>query len=256
MDFLPNYIKAFASIIDEKNDKTKCLVKCTCGDTSFDVGYIHFPYNKAAERRFKLYQKEHNDALEKRDEKCNAFKKEVAKKHGVLISSGGFYKGKHYLVLAKQRIMSQDIEKGDFLKPDGCVAFLDITPEYQVLTSIAAKFKSGYYYFTGRCRGCGKEILLFDSRKYGYDGLCEALEGRQRNDDTNGITKTKKRHCENEGYKIYLTFSSTGKEDLITETGGLITEENWKDAFDWLTIDLSCNKCGKTTKDWRDIETM
>lgn len=172
------------------------------------------------------------------------------------MSASGFYKGSQYVVLSKQRMTAQDIGTGDFLKPNGCVAYLDITVEYKILSEKLAKMSTGYTYLTAKCQKCGKEILLFDSRMHGYDGLIESLEGKERNHDSTGTTKQKKSHCKDSGYKIHMTFSSTGKEDLITETDGLITEENWKDAFDWLTVDLECGKCAKLTKSWQDIETM
>ena len=112
-----------------------------------------------------------------------------------------------------------------------------------------------YQYICAKCKHCGKEILLFDERHYGYDGVCMHFERPNKPYLTNGKLKTKKPHCEGAGYKIYVTISSTGKEDLFENASGVITDENWKDAFDWIEIDIECAKCGKKKKTL-NLETM
>lgn len=96
---------------------------------------------------------------------------------------------------------------------------------------------------------------LFDSALYGYDGMIS------HNNSYHGVIrykrKSKCRLCGCETYKIYVDIHNTGKQDLLEDQPcEEITEENWTNAFDWISIDLMCSNCGKQTKRWFEMETM
>ncbi len=104
------------------------------------------------------------------------------------------------------------------------------------------------------CPHCGKKILIFDSSKHGYEGLVELNKDYAH--DYKTVKKPKCRKCGNETSKISVIISNTGKNDLFVESNDFINDGNWEDAFDWITIDLKCDSCGRETKKYLDLETM
>ena len=53
--------------------------------------------------------------------------------------------------------------------------------------------------------------------------------------------------------------ASQGKEDFMTECAAndpRFTEEDWVDAFEWLTVSVHCPDCGYTDAHWVEYETM
>ena len=106
-----------------------------------------------------------------------------------------------------------------------------------------------------KCAKCRKEILVLDSSKHGYDALIE--EDKEKYSDSYKMKqKGACRKCKSQAYKVMVKISHTGKEHVMSEDDPDITEENWAEAFDWITINLECSGCGKVTKDWIDLETM
>ena len=109
------------------------------------------------------------------------------------------------------------------------------------------------------CSHCGQKILIYDSSRYGYDALAIIAEKnyiRKYATDFKIVKKQKCRKCGNETSKIIIEISSTGKDDLFSESVAFINDNNWEDAFDWITVDLKCGGCGKDTKKYLDLETM
>jgi len=47
-----------------------------------------------------------------------------------------------------------------------------------------------------------------------------------------------------------------GKEDFISEAGEEFDENRWPDAFGWFSLDLTCSKCGKESRELFSYETM
>lgn len=108
------------------------------------------------------------------------------------------------------------------------------------------------------CKDCGKEHLIFDSSKHGWNGfVCH-----------DGITVPDEEliswNCPKCNYHIHnigISISSQGKQDFIDESGisdGEIDliENDWVNAFDWITIGLKCFDCGHDDEKWIDYETM
>jgi len=105
---------------------------------------------------------------------------------------------------------------------------------------------------TAVCADCKKEILIFDCSKHGYDAFTSELE---YSSSYKMKKKSSCRKCKSETYKVSLKIQHSGKEDAISDGAPEINEENWQDAFDWITIDLECAGCGKINKSWLDFET-
>ena len=106
------------------------------------------------------------------------------------------------------------------------------------------------------CKKCKKEYVIFDSGKHGWNGFVCG------DDFLNRELPYNKYHCSNckeDCFKILVHISSQGKEDFIDEclsTDDSFSVEDWVDAFEWISISLTCENCGELSKEWLDAETM
>ena len=99
------------------------------------------------------------------------------------------------------------------------------------------------------------EFEIFNNFLYGYDAIISNKE--KTTVPVKYKKKSKCRKCGCETYKIYINLHNTGKKDLLKDQPcEYINEENWTNAFDWISIDLECSNCGKLTKQWFEMETM
>lgn len=121
------------------------------------------------------------------------------------------------------------------------------------------EYKGGYALVVAAvCKNCGKEYLIFDISKHGWDGfVCHY--GTSVPDH-----RLKSWHCPkcgNDSYKMKISIISRGKKDFIEEAGindgeTEFREDDWVEAFEWITIGLICSRCGHRDKRWIDCETM
>ena len=108
------------------------------------------------------------------------------------------------------------------------------------------------------CMDCAKEYLIFDKSKHGWDGfVCH--DGVSVPDDELKSWQCPK--CANDIHRINICIMSQGKQDFIDETGiadgeSEFSENEWIEAFEWITIGLSCYGCGHSDETWVDYETM
>ena len=106
------------------------------------------------------------------------------------------------------------------------------------------------------CKHCGKEFLLFDSGKHGWDGfVCHS----DYNDRSLPFEKNVCPKCEKDSFLIKVYISSQGKQDFIEECiyhDDSFSEEDWVDGFEWITIGITCTACSYDEEDWVDLETM
>ena len=108
------------------------------------------------------------------------------------------------------------------------------------------------------CKDCAKDHLIFDDSKHGWNGfVCH--EGVTVPDEKLKNWNCPK--CKSDIYNINLSINSHGKQDFIDELeledGETdFTEDEWIEAFDWITIDLKCLSCAYDDKKWIDYETM
>lgn len=106
------------------------------------------------------------------------------------------------------------------------------------------------------CGQCGEEILILDSGKHGWDGFVCKDDFLDR---TLPFQKYGCPRCKEDIFGVTVRISSQGKEDFQEEclsNDDSFSEENWVDAFEWITISLSCEKCSFKDADWVDLETM
>ena len=106
------------------------------------------------------------------------------------------------------------------------------------------------------CKQCGKEIVIFDAGRHGWDGF---VCGDDFLDREMPYDKYHCCNCREDGHKIIVHIASQGKEDFIEEclaNDDSFSLEDWVDAFEWISISLTCEKCGLISKKWLDLETM
>ena len=100
-----------------------------------------------------------------------------------------------------------------------------------------------------------KEFEIFNSLLCSYDALI--ADKTIKYYPVKFRKKSRCRACGCETYKIFVNIHNTGEKDLLEEqpVDG-ITEDNWTNAFDWISFDLECSHCGNTLKNWFEMETM
>jgi len=132
---------------------------------------------------------------------------------------------------------------------DNFIPFKDITDSYKAIFEKGSPIPA---IITAKCK-CGKEILIFDSSKHGYDGLISELK---YSDNYIMQKKSACRQCKGDTYNVHIKINHSGKHDVISQAEPAINEDNWTEAFGWVVIDLECSTCGKTSKSWMSLETM
>lgn len=225
MNCIPKYLIEVADIIkaDELNSKFDIICD-TCKGRNFLI----------KKEAFKYYQSEWYKKLKDREE-------ELRKEYKHLFDNGAIigYSGNKMLVAINYQILVS-VDMSDIMQK------LFETPQQ-------------YHYIDAQCEICGKQIVLYDSRKHGYDAFARKFDQgvKPLMFRTDGKLKQKRAcTCGQESYKVSMIIDSTGREDLFKETDGLITEDTWTEAFEWITINLECPKCGKIKKSWFSQETM
>lgn len=246
-DFFPNYLKQYVKPIKLSEFKSMGQVVCPCGCEVFDYNYLHFRYKitEVDRQRAEIERQAH----ELREKRIGPYKKFVPGDIKFLAEwTGETLDGKSYWTLYVGGQTKSYNSLKEAMKDPHYIGHFEKAP-------YDPNKPTDYHYVYAKCKHCGKEILLFDDRYYGYDGVCTHYEQPNKHYRADGKLKTTKAHCERAGYKIYVTIDSTGKDDLLEDSDRSITEENWKDAFEWIKIDLECSKCGKK-KNVLNLETM
>ena len=107
------------------------------------------------------------------------------------------------------------------------------------------------------CSQCGKEILLFDAGKHGWNGF--VCHDEELVDRTLPFAKYDCPQCDSDTYGITVYISSQGKEDFFEECvtfDGSFSIDDWTDGFECIAVSLSCKECGFTDENWAVVETM
>lgn len=247
-DFFPKYLKQYVKPIKLAEFKSKEQVVCSCGGEVFDYKYLFFKYMPTEEdKKMEEIEKLDDEMQEKRIGPYKKYKHKISEDIPLADWTIETFEGKRYWVMYVGDTKDHKSLK-EVMKDPHYIGHFEKVP-YDLSEP------TDFQYMYAKCKHCGKEILLFDDRYYGYDGVCTHYEQPNKRYRADGKLKTTKAHCEGAGYKIYVTIDSTGKDDLLEDTDGPITEENWKDAFEWIKIDLECAKCGKK-KNVLNLETM
>lgn len=106
------------------------------------------------------------------------------------------------------------------------------------------------------CKACKKEFVLFDGGKHGWDGF---VCGDDFLDRETPFEQVCCRKCGENDFGITLHIASQGKESFAEEClayDASFSSEDWVNAFEWISVSLSCASCGHSVKNWIDLETM
>lgn len=107
------------------------------------------------------------------------------------------------------------------------------------------------------CCQCGKELLLFDAGKHGWNGfVCNEEDYIDR------TLPFQQYHCSKCGEsvcRVTVCISSQGKEDFIEECVSFddsFSPSDWIDGFECIAISVLCQECGFKEDNWAVLETM
>ena len=121
------------------------------------------------------------------------------------------------------------------------------------------KYSEGYALIVKAiCKDCGKEYLIFDNSKHGWNGFVCHYGADVPDKELKSWNCPK---CSCVIHNIEISIDSQGKQDFIDESGiadggADFKEDDWVNAFEWITIGLKCFGCGHDDEKWIDYETM
>jgi len=122
--------------------------------------------------------------------------------------------------------------------------------------AFALRESNGRQIVNAVCKACGREHLLFDQGKHGWDGFVCGADFLDREQPLQPYPCPE---CKKESFGIVMRISSEGEQDFAEELlshDGSFAREDWVNAFAWITVSLSCEECGHTDSEWLDLETM
>ena len=104
------------------------------------------------------------------------------------------------------------------------------------------------------CINCRSLHLIFDDDFHGWNGfVCGELSKKLERPKSRNWKCNK---CTNTSHSISIKINSGGKQDFIEETQGEFVENEWVEAFSWITISTECKGCNEKNKEWISYETM
>lgn len=106
------------------------------------------------------------------------------------------------------------------------------------------------------CKNCKKEFILFDSGKHGWNGFICGDDFLDREMPLEQVCCSK---CGENTFGLIVHISSQGKKDFSEEclaNDDSFSLKDWVDAFEWITVSVSCIKCNHSENNWLDFETM
>ncbi len=114
-------------------------------------------------------------------------------------------------------------------------------------------------YVEVQCTKCNTEHLVFDANKHGWDGfVCGGYSKREEDDE---LEEFKCTECGGSSFDVNVYISSQGPDDFAEQLeeeieNGDFKKDDWINAFDWITISLTCFKCKKEFEEFISRETM
>lgn len=106
------------------------------------------------------------------------------------------------------------------------------------------------------CEQCGKEIIILDSGKHGWNGFVCKDDFLDR---TLPYEKCDCSKCGNDAFHVEVCISSQGKQDFLDECVSYddsFSLNDWGDGFEGIVISISCANCSFEEKNWVNLETM
>lgn len=119
------------------------------------------------------------------------------------------------------------------------------------------RYKDGYaLVIQAKCRKCGGSRLVFDMSRHGYNGyVCH--EGVQVPDSE--LEPYRCPECKKNLFLVEIGMEvevpEQFAEEVVAYEPETYAEEDYVDAFDWITISVECAGCGHKVRDWVNFET-
>lgn len=106
------------------------------------------------------------------------------------------------------------------------------------------------------CSACARVWPVFDMSRHGYNGyVCH--EGVEVPDSE--LKTYRCPECGKEEFLVEVGLELEDREQFAEEVVAyepdVYSEEDYVDAFDWITISVTCTGCGHRAKDWVNFET-
>lgn len=106
------------------------------------------------------------------------------------------------------------------------------------------------------CHHCGKELLIFDESKHGWNGfVCHD----DFLDHTLPLCKYICPNCRDDSFHVTVQITSQGIQDFLEECitfDDSFSLDDWVDGFESISVSLSCKTCRTTDDNWGIFETM
>lgn len=124
--------------------------------------------------------------------------------------------------------------------------------------NVLVKEYEGQYalYIVMRCAKCGKEWVIFDYTKHGYNALVSKNEV-QISDKL--IEEWYCPECRENLFTVKITIELEDQEqfveDVVIGEYSDMSADDYIEAFGWIIIDLTCENCSHEMKGWVDLET-
>ena len=106
------------------------------------------------------------------------------------------------------------------------------------------------------CRDCGRKWVIFDSQKHGWENVCGE---KSQSHEMPSMQIWYCRKCSGKDFFAAVRLTSYSQEAFAEDyreeiAAGNFSASDWKEAFCWIALDLSCTACGRKTKNWLDYE--
>lgn len=139
----------------------------------------------------------------------------------------------------------------------GCEKFsLKIFSEhYNQQLSVAKKDNGFAFVIKAVCADCGKDWIVIDLSKHGYDGF--VFKDGLPVDDSE-LEKYLCPKCKKEYFSVKVGIEAEDKEQFIeecvAECPDEFSPEDYVEAFNWITISVQCCKCKRIDNEWVSLE--
>jgi len=126
-----------------------------------------------------------------------------------------------------------------------------------------AEVEGSFFMIIGaECPACQKSHLIFDKDYHGWDGFACAHETGYRANPRPDLVSWPCVKCNSPSHRITVLISMDREMILddgpVTSPDGssILDDSNWQEGFDWITVEITCSKCGRKTEEWLSYEAM
>jgi hypothetical protein len=135
------------------------------------------------------------------------------------------------------------------------INFVGDATEYKIDKVIKEIEHNGQFFLIvkANCCHCGKTFLIFDKALHGWDGfVCKMYANDLPSPEFNTWRCNR---CGNDKHSLTVKINSQGQDNITEEAGEGFDRNDWTEAFEWITIQTTCNSCGEINKEWISFET-